>query len=345
MAEGVTLAEQARPWAVRTYQPGDESQILELFRRVFGKERSLAHWRWKFRDNPEGPQVCLAVTDAGEIVGQYAGIPVRVAVDGKPYIFSQAVDSMVDPHYRRGLKKPGVFASVFNEFAKEFGGDGRVTILWGYTTPEALRIGQRLLGYVALHQVVKLVRSVEAPSHLTPWQQMAELFRRTRCPIRQVSRFDARADRLWERCRAELRVATVRDARYLNWRYADCPDVKYQLLVAGGTMGIPALGIAVLRLGWLDRPVACLVDWLVPSWAKAVADQLLGRSFEEARLAGLKELHAWFPRSSPWHQYLIERGFHAVEAACMTVRQFTPAVPLDLLNATWYYTMGDSDHY
>jgi hypothetical protein len=345
MAEGGIIVTQPSPWSIRRYEPGDEEQILRLFRKVFGRERSLAHWQWKYRDNPEGAQMCLAVTDAGEIVGQYVGIPVRAIVDGRTLTFSQAVDSMVDADYRRGLKKPGVFASLFMRFAEEYGGQDRVTILWGYTTPEALRVGQRLLGYVALHQVMKLVRSVEGSPHLTPWQQMTELWRHIWCPIRQVSRFDGRVDRLWRRCQRELRVATIRDARYLDWRYADCPDVKYQLLMAGGTFGGPIQGIAVLRLGWMDQPVACLVDWLVPSAARGVADRLLGRCFEEAELAGLKELHAWLPPSSPWHRFLLDRGFQAVEAACMTVRQFTSDVPLELLNAHWYYTMGDSDHY
>jgi hypothetical protein len=345
MAESIGIAERPRSLTIRLYQPGDERGIMELFHRVFGKERSLAYWRWKFQGNPEGAQVCLAVTDAGEVVGQYTGIPVRVAVDGRVVIFSQAVDSMVDARYRLGLKKPGVFASVFTRFAEEFGGRDRVLILWGYTTPEALRIGQRLLGYVALHPVMKLIGPVGDPPHSTPWQQMMDLWRGLRCPIRRVSRFDAGVDRLWERCGRELRVATVRDARYLNWRYADCPDVQYRLLVAGGAFGAPVRGIAVLRLGWMDEPVACLVDWLVPVAARSVAERMLGRCLEEARGAGMKELHAWFPRSSSWHRFLLERGFEAVEAATMTVRQFAPDVPLDLLDGHWYYTMGDSDHY
>ncbi|MBZ0168965.1 hypothetical protein MELA_02087 [Candidatus Methylomirabilis lanthanidiphila] len=345
MTEREGQSGQPRPWSIRLYQPGDEVQIVGLFQRVFGKERSLAHWRWKFMDNPEGAQICLAVTDTGEVIGQYAGIPVRVMVDGQILTFSQSIDSMVDAGYRRGLKKPGVFASLFERFADTYGGRDGVTILWGYTTPEALRIGRRLLGYLALHRVVKLVRSVDSPARLSPWQQMSEAWRRIQCPIHPVRRFDAGIDRLWEQCRPELRVATIRDARYLNWRYADCPDVQYRLLMAGGTMGTPPLGMAVLRLGWEGQPVACLVDWLVPWKNMAAAERLLQRSFEEAGLAGMKELHAWFPPSSPWCRYLRDKGFQSIETACMTVRQFTPTISLELLNAHWYYTMGDSDHY
>lgn len=345
MTERECPSGQPRPWSIRLYQPGDEVRIVGLFERVFGHKRSLAHWRWKFMDNPEGAQICLAVTDTGEVIGQYAGLPVRVTVDGQTLTFSQAIDSMVDADYRRGLKKPGVFASLFERFAETYGEQDGVTILWGYTTPEALRIGQRFLGYVFLHRVMKLVRTVDGSPRLTPWRQATEAWRRIQCPIYPVSRFDARVDRLWEQCRSELRVATIRDARYLNWRYADCPDVKYLLLMAGGTMGMSPLGMAVLRLGVEGQPVACLMDWLVPWKNRATADRLLRRGFEEAELAGMKELHTWCPPSSPWYRYLLDKGFQPIETACMTVRQFTSTVPPELLNAHWYYTMGDSDHY
>lgn len=345
MREDAGPTAQPRPWSIRGYQPGDEVRIVGLFERVFGHARSLAHWRWKFLDNPEGAQICLAVTDTGEIIGHYSGIPVRVTADGQTLAFSQAVDVMVDAEYRQGLKKPGICAGLFQQFAKTYGGEDRVAVLWGFTTPEHLRLGQRLLGYVFLHWVMKLVRSVDTAPHPTAGRRMAEAWRRMRCPIYPVDRFDSRVDRLWEECRPELRVATVRDARYLNWRYADCPDVKYRLLMAGGTPGTRLQGMAVLRLGVGDQPVACLMDWLVPSRHMAAADRLLQHSFQEAERAGLKEVHAWFPPSSLWYRYLLGKGFQPVGTGSLTVRQFTPAVSLELLNTDWYYTMGDSDHY
>lgn len=346
MAEELTLTEQQHHWSIRPYRQGDESQILELFHRVFAKERSLAHWQWKFRDNPAGAHIHVVETEAGEIVGHYAGIPVRVTVDGRTCIFSQLVDTMVDRDYRRGLKKPGMFVRLFIKFAEDYGGHDRAAIMYGFPTPEALRVGQRLLGYVPLHRIVKLVRPVGGLPHRTPWQQMVDLLYQVRIPVRQVDRFDSGVDRLWERCRHELRVATVRDARYLNWRYVECPDVEYRLLVAGGVMGTSLQGIAVLRLDSLGQGVGYLIDWLVPLRARAAADQLLKRSFEEAEMAGLKELQAWLPPSSPWHRYFLDWGFQAVEAEYFFVaRTFTPDLPLEFVNPLWYYTTGDSDIY
>ncbi len=346
MAKELTSTEQQHHWLIRPYRQGDESQILELFHRVFGKERSLAHWQWKFRDNPEGAHIHVVETEAGEIVGHYAGIPVRVTVDGRTFIFSQLVDTMVGRDYRRGLKKPGMFARLFMKFAEDYGGHDRAAIMYGFPTPEALRIGQRLLGYVPLYRMAKLVRPVGGTPHRTPWQQLVDLLNQVRVRVRNVDRFDVSVDRLWERCRRELRVATVRDARYLNWRYADCSDVKYRLLVAAGIMGTSLQGIAVLRLDSLGQGVGYLVDWLVPLRARAAADQLLKRAFEETELAGLKELQAWLPPSSPWHRYLLDWGFQIVDAEYFFVaRTYTAEVPLEFVNPRWYYTMGDSDIY
>jgi hypothetical protein len=346
VAEELTLTEQQRHWSIRSYRRGDERQILKLFHRVFAKERSLAHWEWKYRDNPEGAHIHVVETEAGEIVGHYAGIPVRVAVDGEAYVFSQLVDTMVDRDYRRGLKKPGMFAQLFIKFAEDYGGHDRAAIMYGFPTPEALRIGQRLLGYVPLHQVVKLVRPVGGVPHQTPWRRVVDVLHQVRVRVRQVARFDTLVDRLWEECRRELQIATIRDARYLNWRYADCPDVMYRLLAAEGMMGASLQGIVVLRFDSLGQGVGFLMDWLVPLRAKAAADQLLERSFEEAELAGLKELHAWLPPSSPWYQYLLDWGFQAADARYVLVaRTFTPNLPLEFINSRWYYTMGDSDIY
>lgn len=346
MAEGIAAAAHYAGCTIRRYRPGDEEGILALFQQVFGRERSLAHWRWKFEENPAGQQIMLAVTETGEIVGHYAGIPVRVTVDGKPFIFSQPVDTMISPSHRRGLKKPGLFPNLTLKFAEEYGGRDRAAVTFGFPTDEHSRLGQRLMGYVALPPVVKLVKRIGSGPHRTPWQQMVDLLHRVRVQVREVDRFDAPVDRLWARCERELRVATVRDARYLNWRYADCPDVHYRLLQAQEALTGRVCGLAVLRLGWMGQPAALLVDWLVPWRDWVTADRLLKRSCQEVELAAMKELQGWMPSASPWHQYLLEWGFQAVDGNLPFVaRTYTPEVSLEYVSPRWYYTMGDSDIY
>jgi len=346
MAEGVAVSTRHAGLTLRPYRPGDEEGILALFQRVFGQERSLAHWRWKFQDNLVGRHIMLGVTEPGEVVGQYATIPVRATVDGKRFIFSQPVDSMIDPDYRRGLKKPGLFVSIFLQFRDEYCRPDRAAVMYGFPIPEPLRIGQRLMGYVPLHPIVKLVKPIGGAPHRTPWQQLVELLHRGRVQVREVNRFDLSGDRLWARCERELRVAIVRDAAYLNWRYAECPDVKYRLLQAEERISHRVCGLAVLRLGVRGQPVALLMDWMVPQGDWVTADRLLKRSCQEAESAGLTELQAWMPRSSQWHEYLLRWGFYAIDSDYIfSAITYTPELPLERLHPLWYYTMGDSDIY
>ena len=44
-----------------------------------------------------------------------------------------------------------------------------------------------------------------------------------------VRRFDARVDRLWDQLAPRFALAVRRDARYLNWKYAEPPHVRYSM--------------------------------------------------------------------------------------------------------------------
>ncbi len=65
-------------YTLRAYAPGDEAAIQRAFTEVFGVQRTLAEWRWKFVDPPRGSRIVLAFDAAGELACQYAAITVDV---------------------------------------------------------------------------------------------------------------------------------------------------------------------------------------------------------------------------------------------------------------------------
>lgn len=330
--------DDAGRWIIRPYRPGDETRILDLFRRVFHVERSLDHWRWKFQENPAGRTIRLAETPSGELVGQYAGLPVRVAWGNKVLVLTQSIDVMVDPRFRAGLKRPGLFAALANRFIADIVGLGKVSGGYGFPTPEAIRIGGRVAGYTPLHPVVGLVRDLGQGGRRRPsWS--GRLFR-----VEEVDRYGEEINGLWERLRPALAVATVRDARYLNWRYAACPDTCYQMLVAFHPLTGAPVGMAILRLWVHAKRIAALVDWLAPSWA--VGSALVARCEAIARESGMDSLEVWFPPYSQAYRFFEALGFRPNA----TIYQFTafstsPEVSLNWAKDRWYYTMGDSDIY
>jgi hypothetical protein len=153
-------------------------------------------------------------------------------------------------------------------------------------------------------------------------------------------------DRLWQRCQRELPLAIIRDARYLNWRYADCPDVEYvKLLVADRWTG-QAEGIAVLRLGFEGLPVAALVDWLVPARSQGLAEALLGQCHAIAMASGQSRIEAWFPEYATQFQFLKAHGYRSTPTQYeIVVEPFVPELSREWVQGHWYYTMGDSDIY
>lgn len=321
--------------------------------------RSLEHWRWKFQANPVGRlYLRLAVTPAGALVGQYTGIPVRVAWGEKTVIFTQIVDVMVDRRFRLGLKRPGLFAVLARHYIADYLASGRVSVGYGFPTAEALRVGQRTAGYTPLHPVERLVldlrRTPWDPSrnHATPtWAGYVRgigrrLWGTEPLQIDQVDRFGAEADQLWEQVHRELPVATIRDARYLNWRYVDCPDVTYLCLAARERPNGDLRGIAVLRLGVDDQPIACLVDWLVPNQPSSVGQALLMHCEARARQSGMRELQAWFPQHAAPYRLLLERHYQPepVQYSLVALTKI-PGISLAWVDTRWYYTMGDSDIY
>jgi len=341
MAEGVAVSTRHEGLTLRPYRPGDEEGIFALFQTAYGKERSPAYWRWKFCENPAGLQIMLAVTEAGEVVGQYAGVPAWAAKGGRRYLLSQAVESMVEPRFRRGLKNPGLQVTLVRRFYEEYMGPEAGAMAYGFPIPVYCRLLVRTGVCTVLHRVVQLERELTGDAR-DPGRRLAAL----RYRIEQVSRFPAAVDGLWRRCQQELPLAIIRDARYLNWRYADCPEATYTRLLATDRWTGQIAGAAVLRLGVEGRPVALLVDWLVPARGRSLTGALLQHCHALAVASGQSRIEAWFPKWAPQFQFLQARGYQPSPTQYeIVVESFHPELSRDWVQGHWYYTMGDSDIY
>jgi hypothetical protein len=326
-------------WAARSYRPGDERQILSLYPLAFqGLQRSEEYWRWKFRENPVCPVVIVAEESGGRIIGLIAGLSARVHADGRGLVFSQAVDVMVDPGARRGLRKAGMYITLIRALIEGATGKGDA-LLFGLPNQDSDRVSQEVFGWQNLHQVIRVVRPLNgAGGPAVPWRL------RLRYRIRPLEECVAAADRLWELCRPAVPLGTIRDAQYLRWRYLRCPHLQYRgCLVWDRRRDAPA-GLAVLRLGWEGQPVGAIVDWLVPRGEPGVGLLLLRHAERQARRAGLRELSAWFPPESPEQQWFLGQGYRGEPTRYpLVAKSYRDDLPLGWVSRHWYYTMGDSD--
>ncbi len=325
----------------RLYQPGDEGPILETFNRTFSEswdegyvDRTLEQWEWEFLGNPTGQRILLGMADDGRVACQYAAVPIRVWA-GKELSFFHAVDSMVHPDFRTGLRKRGLFLEVAERFFEIFG--GKVDDLgFGYPIRPAWRIGERFLGYRLIRSLDYLLRSTDqdlsAPAGIT---------------VREVQRFSPELDAFEAKLRPSFACMTIKDRPCMDWRYADCPSHEYHILEAWE--GDDYRGFVVLRVeGGLVPDAAMIGDSLVAEGDVDVMHALIAAAVGMARGAGCTQLMTVQNPELPQFDALSGLGFTAVPSTQwlerkLGSRDWSSGLDQEWLAHHWQYCLGDSD--
>lgn len=329
---------------IRPYQNGDEEQILQTFNLVFREvcgpdyvDRTLAQWRWAYRDNPAGQRISLAVAGDGTIASQYAGMPMLYDTPWGEQRFVHCVDSMTHPAYRQGLKAK----SLFVETCMPFWAHSRIigdALFYGFPVDAAYRIGKRYLKYEMMRVIDYLIRDRAAPQLAAP----------AGVPTAIATELPPDVGALHELCRPDKRCLLRRDYRYLQWRYVHNPSRgDYELHTARRDGRL--CGLMVLKPDSGLAPDACTIaDWLVPEADVEAADALLAAAVRRQHEQQKERLMTVFPPWSHEHRLLLARGFAEVASANWMQRrmihnvckdQFTP----EFLAEAWWYTLGDSD--
>lgn len=329
----------APAYQVRAYRSGDEPAILEAFNRIFARvdptfrPRTLEEWRWQYERNPSGCRIYLAVSEDGRVLAQYAGIPQRVLLDGEPSYFSQSVDSMSDPEFRRLAREP-LFVQVGRSFDANFGGVGaeKDTLMWGLPVPVAFRIGRKQLKYELVRQQHKLGAPL---ARLDPGASALE--------AEELRAFPDEMDALSARAARERRGIAVRDRAQMHWRYAENPHHRYRF--AGVRRSGELVGLAVYRKGSFDQVEdGLLVDWLAPPDDESVRAALLAWVLAAARAEGCERLTALFPDTAPEWLAFQRLGLRVLSTRYFLVAwSFSTRHDLPWMRRHWYYTLGDTD--
>jgi hypothetical protein len=328
------------PFEVRAYRPGDEHRILETFNRVFAavdpgfRPRTLAEWRWLFADNPAGWRSALAVTADGRVVGQYAGICQRVRVGERVESFSQSVDSMADPAYRR-LRRESPFMRCGTFYIEQYSGrgEGQDRVMWGLPIPVAWRFGRSFFMYEMVRTQTKLVGSER--TWRLPAAPGVEVVERSACPEDVGS--------LFERAAAPYAAIALRDRAYLNWRFDTNPLHRYRL--AEARRGGELVGLAYWRPGHFDGGDDGLVaEWLVVPDDDGARAALLAWMRELGTEAGLERTVALLPDSAACWLPLQRMGMRVHPTRYFLVAyDHGPGHDVRWLYHGWYHTLGDTD--
>jgi len=263
---------EPRTWRTRRYAAGDEHDLLALFNRAFGKDRSLEHWRWQFERNPYAPPTIIVArreTD-GLLVGSHVVMPIALGVSGKRVLAAHTLDLVVHEDFRR----QGIFETTAKEcfewclergmraviaFPNQQSYPGFVrTLGWSRIldpTRWDARLGvSRILGASLPARAVTWL-----PDHLWRMFVLARLAGEARWTEAWSDRVPDDVDELWAECAPELRVTLWKDREYLAWRYDANPDHRFWYVSLREASRLKALAVVLFESG---RATIC--DWIAP---------------------------------------------------------------------------------
>jgi hypothetical protein len=335
----------ADPVTIRSFRPGDEQGLLDAYNKVFvtpdGRipPRSMAHWKWKYADNPTGLwQIVVAEHEQHGIVGSYASIPLHLWVNGENRHCAQGGDLFVLPEWRRHGPRPGLFVSLGNRHHEMFSGrePNKYLFTYGWPIPN-WRISQKYLNYENIRDWDFLFRQI-APHGIAERSSPAGL------EVREVERYGADVDALWARERASITMAITRDSRYLNWRYADCPDRDYRLYecrdrTSGALRGVFVQGLC----DFLFPRASFIVDWLCPIADDDAMVAMVAAAERQAVRDGANVLATLFPQLDPRFLKFQHLDFKVYGTPYFLVVAQPVAFDTIFYREQWYHTCGDSD--
>jgi len=354
---------------VRAATPDDYPAIAAVLDHTFGSrpyDQRLKLWRWRFENNPvrmpEIPGFLIAELE-GKIVGVHGLAAMRVKLGDQVLVASCSCDLAVDHSARSAgmkikLKALSKELSAMHLSTSANEPANKITMaLGGKEIPAGRR---KLLKPLKVSGL--LTRSLRAKAGAfgagvgtilgarADWPlALARAF--THFPslphtdIRTLTRFDVGFDRFWQAISSQHKIMVVRDAAYLNWRYAEYPfdGIKSFGLYRGEEL----LGYAVMHRSTDEDklPFVSLLELYVLPEAATGYEQLLGRVVQESVAIGAHYIAARC--STPEEEAILTaRGFR------LRVMSFSPAtfkcnieVKPELLadERAWYLTLGDGD--
>ena len=356
-------ATPSMPWRLERYRDGDEEAVLTLFRTVFGKARSLEHWRWQFKANPYGgPFVSMARREHdGLVVGSYSVMPVMLNVMGRSQLACQSVDTAVHPDHRgqrlfettasdcyAWCASAGLQAVVGFPNSSSYPGFMR-TLGWRRIVfPDQyllrLGIGAALASRTRIPLLPSLADAAYRSRRRIGWSSRRALLRRLaggELSFRTHDRVPAKYEKLWDACRSLEVLSTWKDTKYFTWRYDQNPDHRFSYFtlerasgeIAALAVGVDLSGALTLCELMIEGRNAPVGRWLVAEIAlHALSRGMRTVSFLGADQGLFSEVFEGFAR---------ERSYANVYCG----RAFDSAVLSELLPqpGNWTVTFGDGD--
>ena len=351
-------------WSIRDYNDGDEQKINDLFNSIFNKTRTLDHWNWEFKKNPDGSKMLVAV-DEERVIAHLGSLHRKIKIGKENSSASLEVDGVTHPDFGHR----GIFVALGKRLLAESEKEG-IDIVIGFPNENALP-GHRKLNCVELFSLHVMIRPVNFKNMSKKLfsnkflcllsevvgKFMFGVFYRVRKPkirgnvtLKSIPEFDERFDRFWEEASSSHPIILHRDSRYLNWRYVECPGQYYQKFVAEKEDRVLAM-VVVRVLERYGLTNGAIVDILALPNHENITHALLLKAIEHLKEKRVDMIACSVPEWSVYNMLLKKCGFVKCPKRLnpkeepFIIYPFSKEVDIDFIKnpSNWYITWGDTD--
>jgi hypothetical protein len=356
---------------IRRANLGDREALIELTRVVFsetgaekGAELTPEFWDWQFARQPANRLGIWIGEYHGEIVAQVPANIVRVKWGNRELLAAWVIDLLVHPAHRN----KALFIRVARFSNQEMSESG-ISLCLGLPNKKSLPAAVRFVSHTLVCQVPVLVLPVR-------WNRLLERMgipswagaalgplaaaghRLTRFParktkgvvIREVPSFPEAIDDFWRRASTPHKIISVRDRKYLTWRYFGCPGRTYEVKIAEekGTI----VGYLVHRVFEKDGlKMGGIMDALVEPGRRDVLHALLASGISALREQGVDAVMSLMQPDDFYYPALRRWGFAKVperlnpRAFNLVCRVLDAGLPKGefCVPKNWFITLGDFD--
>lgn len=291
--------------------------VSDLHFTVHKQKYELSYWRSRYLKNPVGKSNLIVAVRNGRVVGKYGLLYIPLVVRGKSVVAGLMSGLSIYPFERswqcyRGLVDKSIDESREDNLAFRFG------VCFHKMVEFNQRMGVTILGRMPVHSGFLNVRrmlegrSIPYPLSLSGCfiQHIVglKIRRKKICnlDIRAIKNFNAVFDELWSFIAKKYIVSLIKDAAYLNWRYADCPGKQYGRLAAYD--GNRLEGFVVFSTTGIHYS-SCILELLARDDNPEVMRELLLHVFSELRTQKVGSIAASFSPGSQKAVVLQELGF------------------------------------
>ncbi|TCI91743.1 GNAT family N-acetyltransferase [Tenacibaculum sp. M341] len=315
---------------IKNFKEGDEYQIFKLFELVFERPMNPEYWYWRFQNNPAGKHMIKLMWSGETLVGHYAVSPVQMSVNNTTVLGALSMTTMTHPDYGRR----GIFGSLAEALYKDLEENKNVQAIWGFPNNNSHYGFIKKLKWNDLGVINHLIKDSEKiESEKNSNIKLCKVFNNNHENIIKsiTSNFDVKVDR---------------NAKYLNWRFNDNPNVEYITFEYTENMEVEAF-LVVKKYPTEEEGVynIFIVENGIPFEKLELLPKFLSHIKNHFEVS-IKTFNIWLSLFDKRHIYLERNGF-LIGGRPTYLGSRNQSENQNILKdfRNWYFSYSDSDVY